>query len=623
MAASTQVPITPQEAEPELSGSTGMSIALIGPNDAHRRIVANALAGSDVRSVREFLDYPGQITDLPRMIGQSFDVVIIDVDTDESYAIALIENIAAIGKVRVVAYSMRSNLDLEARCLRAGAHDFLPLPSDDDKESILVDPSFVEEAGQSGPEDLFIAEEQSALYNSIETDTVETDITETKQDKASSPASQNPVREPEPDAYDFTEWDARFLRRARPASAEVPETKPKPALAPEPPAEIEPQLAAPDITPPVAEIAPPMPEIALSAAESTPPAAEIALPEVKSAPPAIESRPPAAESRTSPVEIRPSAVATAPRPMESHPPAIARTLIPIDWADDELLPVSKEDAPLPGGGKVEIFRASKYKAEAGEDEDDSGKSRHNWIKRMYIPAGVGLVAGLLFLIFGQSFRQVFQAALAEQSVALHAVPSAQNVGPLAWTPNPAPKVTSSTPKSWKTISDASVENLEEPEPMKQVSPDIMEAQLTAPSRISVAAKKPAPVEEPPAALSPVAIESGASVPGAVFGGASQVKVEPAASAISAGVAEGLLIHRTAPLYPAFAREHNLSGTVVLSATITRTGAIAGLRVLSGPSIFRNAAVDAVKTWRYKPYMLDNQAVEVQTTISVVFKTGDH
>lgn len=621
MAATSEVPLTPLEADPELSCPGGMSIALIGPNDAHRKIVANALAGPDAHSVREFLDYPGQISDLPRMIGHNFDVVLIDVDTDESYALALIENIAAIDKVRVVAYSMRRGPALEASCLHAGAHDFLPLPSDDDLEPTLIDSPFVEDAGQSGREDLFSAEKLNVLNDSIEVYPADAIAEE-----APSALPQSPIREPEPDAYDFTEWDARFLRRARPAAAEVPVTIPQPAITPEPPARSEPQIAA-------AEVAPLISEITLPAVEITPPAAEITLPEVESIrtadeshTPAVESAPSTVETASAPVESRSSAVqnvapavesrppaAETARPrVESHPPAVARTLIPIDWTDDEFLQFDEKKAPPPVSEKVELFRASQYKAEAGEDEaGDNGISLGNLKKWMLIPAGLALVAGLLFLAFGHPFQQAVQVAQAVQSVASQAE-----------TPDPAPAAKPSAHRSWKTILESGFGKSAEPSPVQQVSSDQMVAQLAAPPIIPTTAKRPAPVEAPPAALSPAAIDGSVSVPRAVFSGASQVKVEPDVSAISAGVAEGLLIHRTAPLYPAFAREHNLSGTVVLNATITKTGALGGISVLSGPSVFRNPALDAVKTWRYKPYMLDNQPVDVQTTISVVFKSGE-
>ena len=108
---------------------------------------------------------------------------------------------------------------------------------------------------------------------------------------------------------------------------------------------------------------------------------------------------------------------------------------------------------------------------------------------------------------------------------------------------------------------------------------MMDAQLAEPARITSDMKKPAPVEEPPpAGFSPGAMDGRRSVPGPVFSNERKAKIEPAASAISAGVAEGLLIHKTAPIYPQFAKDSHMSGTVILGATISKTGTIQGLHV---------------------------------------------
>jgi len=61
------------------------------------------------------------------------------------------------------------------------------------------------------------------------------------------------------------------------------------------------------------------------------------------------------------------------------------------------------------------------------------------------------------------------------------------------------------------------------------------------------------------------------------------------------------------------------GTVVLQAVISKAGAIEKLQVVSGPPMLQQAAIDAVKTWRYRPYLLNDQPVEVETTVNVIFK----
>jgi protein TonB len=81
----------------------------------------------------------------------------------------------------------------------------------------------------------------------------------------------------------------------------------------------------------------------------------------------------------------------------------------------------------------------------------------------------------------------------------------------------------------------------------------------------------------------------------------------------------MLIEKQMPVYPAIAKATRTEGTVVLQATISRSGTIENLRVASGPGLLQQAALDAVKTWRYRPYLLNGEPVEVETTVNVVFK----
>ena len=80
----------------------------------------------------------------------------------------------------------------------------------------------------------------------------------------------------------------------------------------------------------------------------------------------------------------------------------------------------------------------------------------------------------------------------------------------------------------------------------------------------------------------------------------------------------MLIRQTQPIYPTIAKAAGVSGTVVLHATIAKNGAIKDLQVVSGSPMLQQAALDAVRTWRYKPYKLSNEPVEVETAINVVF-----
>jgi protein TonB len=82
--------------------------------------------------------------------------------------------------------------------------------------------------------------------------------------------------------------------------------------------------------------------------------------------------------------------------------------------------------------------------------------------------------------------------------------------------------------------------------------------------------------------------------------------------------EGNLIHRVQPAYPALARQARVQGAVVLSAVIGRDGLIQNLRVLTGHPMLSKAALEAVSQWRYRPYLLNGDPVEVETRVTVNF-----
>jgi pilus assembly protein CpaE len=109
-------------------GASDLSIALIGPNENRRRIVANALAGSGTTMVREFPSYPNKTTDVPRLMEQNFDVFIIDLDGDQRYALELVEDISANPAITVMVFSMNNDPNLLMSCMRSGAREFLSQP---------------------------------------------------------------------------------------------------------------------------------------------------------------------------------------------------------------------------------------------------------------------------------------------------------------------------------------------------------------------------------------------------------------------------------------------------------------------------------------------------------------
>lgn len=157
---------------------------------------------------------------------------------------------------------------------------------------------------------------------------------------------------------------------------------------------------------------------------------------------------------------------------------------------------------------------------------------------------------------------------------------------------------------------------------------MMNDQLNAPKMISQDMRKQVAENAPPppaslGAADAEGLSGNSAMPGVFNGHAQSVEQAPPPKplVISSGVASGMLIQKSQPTYPPIAKTARVSGTVVLHAIIAKNGAIRDLRVLSGPDMLRESALEAVRNWRYRPYTLNNQPTEVETTISVVFNLG--
>jgi protein TonB len=121
--------------------------------------------------------------------------------------------------------------------------------------------------------------------------------------------------------------------------------------------------------------------------------------------------------------------------------------------------------------------------------------------------------------------------------------------------------------------------------------------------------------------------SGSGAAGGIFGGMGAgsapvinvAKPKPTGPArISSGVIAGNKISGQSPQYPPIARAAHMQGTVTLHAIISKAGTIERLEAVSGPQMLQGAALEAVKTWRYKPYLLNGEPTEVDTTVIVNF-----
>ena len=174
-----------------------------------------------------------------------------------------------------------------------------------------------------------------------------------------------------------------------------------------------------------------------------------------------------------------------------------------------------------------------------------------------------------------------------------------------------------------------------PPPPTKVVPEKIVSELDqglhAPTKIPKDIKMIKEEAPPPPSAGGVAGMGGMSGTGAIGGIMGAIGNGPAPAVkmakpagpqrVSGGVMTGMLISEQRPLYPPIAKAAHVSGTVVLAATISKQGTITNLRVVSGPAMLQQSALDAVRNWRYKPYLLNGEPVEVETTVNVVFNFG--
>jgi periplasmic protein TonB len=165
--------------------------------------------------------------------------------------------------------------------------------------------------------------------------------------------------------------------------------------------------------------------------------------------------------------------------------------------------------------------------------------------------------------------------------------------------------------------------------VKMVS-EVVNGQLRAPTKIPQKVQMIKEEEAPPDL-------GGGGVPGGVPGGipggsaggviggilSSQVVAVPKVATpqrvrVSSGVSTGLLIKKVTPNYPPLARQARIQGQVILQAEISKEGTIQNLQLISGHAMLAPAAIEAVKQWRYKPYLLNGEPVAVETQVVVNF-----
>lgn len=230
------------------------------------------------------------------------------------------------------------------------------------------------------------------------------------------------------------------------------------------------------------------------------------------------------------------------------------------------------------------------------------KKRSPWTTALSFLLQVGLL-GVLILI-----PLIYTEALPKQQLMTFLVAPPP--------PPPPPPPPAATPQVVKAV---------------KIQSEIDDGQLRTPTAIP---KKIAMIKEeeaPPPSSGGFGVVGGVpgGVPGGQMGGviggiisSTPVAVPRVATPqrvrVSQGVSEGLLVHKVTPMYPALARSARIQGSVVLQAIIAKDGTITNLRAVSGHPMLTPAAIEAVKQWRYKPYYLNGEPVEVETQITVNF-----
>lgn len=271
-----------------------------------------------------------------------------------------------------------------------------------------------------------------------------------------------------------------------------------------------------------------------------------------------------------------------------------------------------------------------FRTDLSEPEsEEERRAKRKWIA--IIGVGVGVVSLVLFQLFHSgTMSQVRHMVVTPSTTSISSDVPPETAAPDETSGARAsaskPSAATSNARTAETPEETSTEDT--PSGPAPAQSKMMHDQLLAPSRIPQAARTPGSNDAAPAENF-----SGANMAGlggnnantGLFNGSAQSKapsVTLKSVTVSAGVATGMLIHRTQPIYPSIAKAARVTGTVVIEATISKTGAVVNPHVLSGPQMLRQAALDAVKTWRYKPYKLNNEPTEVDTTVDVIFALGN-
>ena len=314
--------------------------------------------------------------------------------------------------------------------------------------------------------------------------------------------------------------------------------------------------------------------------------------------------------------VAPAHSEALPTPLAFGDAAIEPSLTPKLWHDAEWSqsePLAEETVPA----EMPLFRSFQSDFEA----DGEPKRTSKWLTIASVVIAIPMLCVLVFLVVKAHSGAPFIAHQTDQPVA-----TAGDSQPQANSQDPShqAKVTidqAATGNREQPASSGDSGNNQQATKPAQAQTESTYDQPAAPTATPQNSRKHATENLPVPASSHRADANEAGGSKSDVNRDTQVPVrEPASSpvVVSAADAAGRLMESRTPIYPPAARASGISGTVELEATISKDGTVKDLRTVSGPVQLREAAVNSVRTWHYRPFMLNNEPTEVQTTINVVF-----
>ena len=341
-----------------------------------------------------------------------------------------------------------------------------------------------------------------------------------------------------------------------------------------------------------------------------------------------------------------SAAAPAPAKEVTAPPAKESKIVKLKVA--ELKPAGSGPASpshdaaaiaLPTSNAVSTTGAPSFAVALDEDDPRGSGGVRKILMVVVAVLALALVAYLVYGEFGKPSKTPARQPVSSPQVQDSRQP-APALAPMS-SPEAAPststpaRASSATPTSAPKGAKAAPQN--KPSAGASNSPAIrIDARVpvnsepgakkdSAPLLVKSGSKKPAQAEESapslPSALT-VASADDNNLQGLISSASSNpAKPSLATIKISQGVSQGLLIKRVQPTYPPAALKVHAEGAVQIEATINKEGMVINPKVLKGDPLLAHAALDAVRQWRYKPYYLDGEPVEIQTQITVNFKAN--